>query len=114
MGNEVKDFEQHFSAQAKGFVPFSPGFTIVGKVGHSRHLTRKNPDEHKSGIVSISPAMAAVEAAEELIGGGKKTRRRKRVRRTTGKRKKKAYKKKKRVSSKPKRKRQSHSRKEAL
>ena len=114
MGNQVKDFEEHFSAQARGMIPYSQGFTIVGKVRGSKEQFRANTEQTKNGIVSISPAMAAVEAAAELVGGGKKRSRRRKTTQRLTRTKKRGYRNKKSKLRRKKKSRTSTKRREAL
>ena len=103
MSNQVSYFEKCFGASAKGLIPYSSGFKIVGKVGEGRPQTqRSNMPPPSEGIVSITPAVAAVEQAASLVGGGRqqKTKHSRRgVRKKYRKRKKKPKISKKRNSS---------------
>ena len=65
MGSQVKYFERHFNAQARGLIPYSPGFNVVGKLPSP---TRKVPaSEPSPSMASVSPAIAAVEQAAGLV-----------------------------------------------
>ena len=127
MGNEVNDFERHFQAQAKGRIPYTSGFTVVGKMPHNLD-TRSNTEPTSNNIVTVSPAMAAVEQAVGLVGGRarkgrKSTKKKKKKVKTAGnvkKRKSSSYRKRYGIGGdahskkKKKKKKNSERRKEAI
>ncbi len=115
MTNQVSDFQRHFGASARGLIPFNPGFTVVGKVGGTRPLSQKSNLPHPSdALVSITPAVAAVEQAASLVGGGKQKRRTKSTKKVVSTKTKKYRKRKLKVNKKKKQIKRRKNRKEAL
>ncbi len=115
MSNQVSDFQRHFGASARGLIPFNPGFTIVGKVGTSRRLAQKsNLPQPSNALVSITPAVAAVEQAASLVGGGKQKRTRKPTKKNASAKTKKYRKRKPKVKKKLNHSKKPKHRKEAL
>ena len=90
---QVGQFERHFAAQSRGLIPYSSGFTVIGKIGGSRSGSYKNKSEPGNAeLISISPSLAAVEQAVDSVGAGHRRRKKRKSTKRRGVRRKKPVK----------------------